>query len=397
MGLYGSLWGMVQVRLISADPQGALAAVNRRAISIYHLAYKDPLTVEFLAASSDRKALQSIADRRGDRIAFLQKHGLYAWIPRILSRPVLLAAAALILILTIYLPTKVFFLEVEGNVSVPTSLILSVAEEHGICFGADRSQIRSERLKNVLLQQIPDLKWAGVNTYGCRAVISIRERTQTPRQDLFPGISSIVAAHDALIGQVVVTRGTAVCQVGQSVKKGQLLISGYTDLGLCIRGEHAQGEVYGETLRDLRLIMPSQQQYRGDVEEESGCLSIIIGKKRINLFKGSGISPTTCDKMYQEYSVTLPGGFRLPITFVVERWTERDLTVSEISPDQAQPWLEQHARDYLTGHMIAGRILDEKAKLCQVDGGICLDGAYACYEMIGRTRQEEMIDGYEDR
>lgn len=37
-------------------------------------------------------------------------------------------------------------------------------------------------MKNALLSAIPELQWAGVNTYGCRAVISVRERTLPERK-----------------------------------------------------------------------------------------------------------------------------------------------------------------------------------------------------------------------
>ena len=37
--------------------------------------------------------------------------------------------------------------------------------------------IRSEKVKNSLLQRIPQLQWAGINTDGCVAVISVREKT----------------------------------------------------------------------------------------------------------------------------------------------------------------------------------------------------------------------------
>ena len=79
-------------------------------------------------------------------------------------------------------------------------------------------------MKNALLQQIPTLQWAGINTDGCVATISVREKTVQMQQDVRYPVISIVAVRDGYITQMTVTAGSAGCKVGQSVEKGQVLI-----------------------------------------------------------------------------------------------------------------------------------------------------------------------------
>ena len=77
----------------------------------------------------------------------------------------------LLLLLVCILPTRVLFMRVEGNESIPENLILEAAEDCGIRFGASRSAVRSEKVKNGILSRISELQWVGVNTKGCIAVI----------------------------------------------------------------------------------------------------------------------------------------------------------------------------------------------------------------------------------
>ena len=91
-----------------------------------------------------------------------------------LFRPVLLAGLGILFLLAMYLPSRVLFIRVEGNMQIPDRQILAAAEECGIRFGASRREVRSEKVKNALLSSVPQLQWAGVNTAGCVATISVR-------------------------------------------------------------------------------------------------------------------------------------------------------------------------------------------------------------------------------
>jgi len=69
MSLWKSLAGMVQIRLTSADPEGALAQIARTGISIFDVEKTDDLTWQFTVSRTDEKNVQKIAYKRGDTIA----------------------------------------------------------------------------------------------------------------------------------------------------------------------------------------------------------------------------------------------------------------------------------------------------------------------------------------
>ena len=392
MDLWHSLSGMVQLQLTSADPAGTLTALNSANIPIYGVEPgDDAMSVRFKIHRQDGRMLRKIVDKRGDSVCQRGGTGLYWPMIGMLRRPVLLLGIVMILFLTLYLPTRVFFFEIDGNVSVPTRLILEKAEECGIYFGASRREVRSEKVKNALLAAIPELQWAGVNTVGCVATITVRERTAEEKTLPVSGVSSIVALRDGVITVCTVTKGSAACQVGQSVTAGQVLISGYTDCGSTLRAEEAQGEVFGETERSLEAICPSEWSSKTSCGQEILKYALIFGKKRINFYKGSGILDTTCDKMYVENYLTLPGGFQLPIGIATEVWQFRGTEAAELEESSAEDCLESFAEEYLSGQMIAGQIRNA-SEMINLDWGVYkLTGFYTCEEMIGISRKEETI------
>lgn len=392
MDLWKSLAGMVEVELTSAEPEAALGAISTRGIEIFRVEQKGELTMRFRIRRKDYNMLAALCEKRGETLKLLRKSGLY-WAGRqLLRRPVLLAGMALFLALVLYLPSRVFFIRVEGNVTVPTRQILEAAGESGICFGASRRQVRSEKVKNALLSAVPQLQWAGVNTAGCVATISVRERTDAQASQQEWEVTSIVAARDGYILSGTVTRGNALFQVGQAVKAGQVLVSGYTDCGICIQATRAEGEIMAQTNRTLEAVTPSQWVLRGQETGVHRKYSLLFGKKRINLWKDSGILDTTCGRMYMEYYVTLPGGFQLPLALCVEEFTSYETGTAELPQSGAEEALTEYADSYLLQQMVAGEIRSRLQTVC-LDGGIYrLKGSYVCVEMIGRVQREQIGD-----
>ncbi len=385
MGILRSIGGTVRAEVTSADLPGMFAAAAAAGITLFDVGQSGGLTAVLTVSRGDYRILSKLCARRGERLHPVQRKGAYWRARGLLARPLLCIGAALMLALACFLPTRVLFVQVEGNLLVPERRILEAAEACGIGFGASRRDVRSERIKNALLEAIPELQWAGVNTRGCVATISVRERSEAESAVRSGGVSSIVAVRDGVVREITALRGSAVCKVGQAVKAGETLISGYTDCGIALRATRAEGEVFAETRHVLTAVTEEECLLRGEKTGSGKKYAIRIGKKRINFYKDSGILDVTCDKMSTEYVFTLPGGFALPVSLIVERW---DSYASEKTTTQTDPseCLTEFAKRYLQQQMLAGEILERTESV----SGARLYGEYACLEMIGREQSEEI-------
>ncbi len=384
--MWMSLIGMVVLQIRSADINGILDRLIKWNISILDFCYIDDLTIHITVSRPDSYRVKDVLQKSGCEVMVVRRKGLHWKIKAFLRRPVLTIGVLIYLLSVIAVPGRVFFVQVEGNVTVPERLIIEAAQNSGIHFGASRREVRSERVKNALLEQIPSLQWAGVNTNGCVAVISVRERQEIKTEEDKP-LGSIVASQDAIVRQITVLKGTQLCTVGQAVKAGQLLVSGYKDYGISIKITGAEASIFGETERKLEAVSPSTAMVRCDTGRVERKYSLIIGKKQINFFKDSGISNTTCVKMYKKTYLVLPGGFTLPVALVTQEIIDCETVTGQVEDFSH---IEEACRSYLQSIMVDGTILQEISNLSVSDDVCHFTAIYSCHEQIGITKDEEL-------
>ena len=390
MDLWKSLSGMLTLEFTSAAPEKTIEEIMLLRIPLFNILRKDELTCQIRICRTDYRKLSGILLRRGDNWRILRKQGIFWTAEALLHRPILLFLFLLLFCSSVFLPSRIFFITVDGNTAIPDKLILSAAEKCGVRFGALRKEVRSEKVKNALLSEVPQLQWAGINTSGCTAVISVREQAEVDLAPEKKGITSLVADRDGFILSMTVTGGTAQVAPGEAVKKGQLLISGYTDGGICIRACEAEGEIIALTQRHLEAMIPQIYAFPTSNQETKYAVSLIIGKKRINLWKDSSISNTCCGRMYEEYFVSLPGGFPLPVGICVDRYTAYELQERTLSDSDAQLQLSQFSEKYLLRQMVAGQILQAKQNFFCKDALYRLESEFTCTEILGREHREQI-------
>lgn len=390
MTIWQSFAGQVQVELVSADLTAATQQIALAGISMYSVTPASQLTLRFTIARRQLHLLEGLVKKRGEKLVVCHRLGLYWPLRSASGRPGLVIGLGILLFLYGFLPSRVLFFRVEGNHQVPTNQILSVAQENGLHFGSSRRDLRSEKIKNALLSAIPELKWAGVNTQGCVAVITVSENPKPILQEpVHSGICHIVAARDGVITELVCQRGTALCAPGQAVTRGQVLISGYTDCGIAVKAQAASGEVTAMTNRFLTAVTPdrvTQKVYSGKLIRR---YSILLGKKRINLWFGSGIWSMECDRIEERYPWKLPGGFCLPVVFIVEKMQPVQLICQPLQEQQAATQLDDCAQQYLQSHMLAGRIETIQENISQQSGIYTQQGKYTCREIISLVHWEQ--------
>ena len=380
--------GWIRLRCVSADIGSLYSRLEKEQIGIYDVRALGELTTEFSIHQKDHHRITELTENRGDQLIVINRGGLYWMLRSLMFRFFLIGGISVLIALALWMPGRILFVHVEGNTLVPSRQILEAAESAELKFGTPRRSIRSEQIKNQILDLIPELKWAGVNTYGSRAVITVRERDDTEEQEGLHGVSHIVACRDGIVSSVTVTDGCGICQVGQAVKEGDILISGFTDCGITIRAEAAKGWVFAQTNRNLTVVSPAKWAQRAKTGQYRVRYSLILGKKRINFYNGSGISGGSCVKMSTEYVLTLPGSFELPITLVKELLLNCELTVSEVRDPELL--LTDFASDYLKNQMVSGIVTGTNEKFSGTSDLWVLEGQYDCIEDIGIERDEQI-------
>lgn len=391
MNIFQSLSGMIIIEITDAEPEKICCLISTAQIPISNITRKSELTYQFQISAKDYSNLAQFANHRHIALRIVQKQGIFWCIGHMVRRPVMVIGILMILLLSLYLPSRILIVEVSGNTDVPTKQILDAAEDCGISFFTLRRSIRNEKVKNQLLSAIPQLQWVGINTYGCRAVISVRERTEQKPVQNSHTISNLIAEKDGYILSQTILSGTPMVQPGDTVTAGQILISGYTDCDFGIQATRASGEILAQTRNDLLAVMPVSQESITETSDVYYRISLLLRKKRINLWNDSRISDTSCGRMYEEYFVSLPGGYQLPVAVCVDRYISYTTRETVIPEADAYQILQNDSDRYLLRQMHAGRIL-EKQQQAAFGDVYRLQSRYICTEIIGREQWEQIGD-----
>lgn len=391
MNLYEILQTSVTLEVLSADIYGIFDGLLALRVPIVNITLVDELTVRIDVPNEYLQLVKKFLFQRGDRIRILKKKGVYWLLQSFIKRPVLITGMIALIVLSILLPTRILFIEVQGNKEISAKEIIEMAENCGIFFGASRTTVRSEKLKNTLLENMPELQWAAINTKGCVAIISVQERLPQKAEEIPDGVCSIVADRDGVITECTIIKGSAQCAVGQAVRLGDVLVSGYNDCGLYIQALHADAEIFAQTKRSIIALRPLDYQYKGDIVAVEKKYSLIFGKNKIKFYKDSGIYNATCDKIYTDYAMMLPGGFQLPVTICVETWIHYDLSEKEFNNDKTVDDISNVSEKYLLSQMVAGNVLERQRYTEISEQLITLKEDLTCHEMIGRVRYEENL------
>ncbi len=176
---------------------------------------------------SGYREIPEAARKSGMRVKIIKKIGVPFFIRKIDERKGLIAGVVVACFLIVLYTKSVWVIDVEGNSKISDSKIMDVLEENGLKKGTLKKDIDYEKYKFLLYQNIPGISWANLQIDGARMVVEITEVTQAP-ENAEKKICNIIASHDGIIENQVVSAGESMVKSGEAVKKGDLLVSGVT-------------------------------------------------------------------------------------------------------------------------------------------------------------------------
>ena len=377
--------GTVQLRVTGASPEQCLRRLADQRIAFRFLGKPDAFSAEIEVLRRDVPRAKCQLLRGGCECETEQARGAPAIFGGLLQRPVLLILLALAVAAAIVVPKFVFFYSVSGNETVPDAQILRELRELGVGFGTYGPSIRPQELKNQMLLRIPKLQWLTVQQSGMCARVVVRERPEKePILDRRTP-ANVIAARSGVITRVSAEAGFCLCSPGQAVKSGELLVSAYTDFGYKTQVTAARAEIYAQTVRMADCILPAAQQVKDTRAETRSTVSLWVGRRRIRLF-GRGADGSFCEKQTERRTLTLPGGFSLPLGIEITRICEYDTRDEILQAEDVRQRLLAFVQTQAQREMIAGMILASREHMTEENGGYCLHAALQCEEMIARMQ-----------
>ena len=377
------LRGTITLRVIGACPEAFLMRLVTCDVRFRDYQKEDELTATLVIPAEKISVARAAAKKTMCQIEVARVSGLLPGI-RAMGLRILMPVWLVLLTLGVFwLQGHILFFQISGNTTLPDLVILEALEECGVGFFTPERQIDLNLLKNQMISRLPELSFITVNHRGAVAQVVVREREEKPILAESAAPANILATKDGLITSVTATGGTQVVQPGDLVTKGQLLISGVTNLDKTLMVSRAEGEVYARTWNAIQAVTADELTYKQRTGRETKVFAVTFGKKKINFYKSSGISYGNYDKMTTEKPLTLPGGYTLPVCLTITVFREYTVYQAPLEQDKAQALLEDCTRQQLLGSMTAGTIQSLSVRLQPETGKYLLTGTAECQEEIG--------------
>lgn len=393
------LRGSVCVVVSGPFPERFLNLCAQSGVGFWDLAWEGGQSLRLRVLRRDAGRAVELAERAGCTASLEGRAGLPAFLAGFRRRYALLAGLALALAAVCLLSQFILTVEVSGNETVPSAVILMELSRQGVRPGAYGPGLDLRRISQEALRRIEGLSWMSVNLHGTRAEVLVRERSPspTPRDETTP--AHVVAAADGVLEEVEVLEGQALFREGQAVLAGEIVISGAVDLkepqyAAVDAGQrlvHARGEVWAVTHRTLAACIPLEAQVKVYTGEEERRWSLSLLGRSVNFFGKASISSSGYDKMTTTHILTLPGGREMPLVLVETEYRAYETAAAPVRADAARAMLEERLLERLTALIGAeSSVLSTAFSAEEEDGMLTVTLTAQCREQIGR---EAVFDG----
>lgn len=388
MKLFNLLRGLSTVRICGDDPEECLNLLSEADIPFWNIRFEQT-QVTLNIYSKDLNQVKDLCLSVCCDLRLQEERGFPPLLRKTVRRPILLFGLLIAFGACFFLQQYVWSVEILGDDPAVDRRILQLLQERGIAFGTKADDLDSQQIKLEMLRQLPELSWMAVNRRGGKLTVlyllSSADSTQKK-----PLAANLVAVRDAVITDYTILEGMRLFSSGEAVRKGQLLVSGFEDYGLCLRGVAAEGEIYGETWHSGSLILPENRMKKTYTGRQWRQYVLILGRKRINLCGNSGISTTSCDKIIDEHVLRLPN-LELPLRLQEICYREYILSPEAEDTEETRTRLEFAWEMITQKQMVAGTIVSTDAVFLRQEGYYVLHARSRCCEMIAMTVPMEGI------
>ena len=376
--------GLVSVRVRGATIERFLNACARADVHLREVRRTDVNELTCRLSVRDLRVLRHHMRRTGCRLHITGRQGAPFVLARFLRRRVLVAGCGLLLALWFVLGNFLWVIDLRIDPGLPRDAVTARLKELGIYTGAPLWTIEETMVRDLLINSFEEVGYATVARRGNAARVEVRARDVEPELVDGDAHTGVAATRDGIITGLTVTGGEAIVKIGDTVEKGDLLITALVHP----RTEearpylsHGAGRVMARTWRTLTVSAPAAQPEKRYTGKTRSQYALIFGNKRINLYFGSGITGNTCDKIVEKYDLRLSDTMVLPIALVRQTYRFYELEPVGNETSRAQTMAETTERRLRES--IDGAVLEFAWTQEEGAEALTIRCTVACEEQIG--------------
>jgi similar to stage IV sporulation protein len=314
------LRGYLRVELTGYTPERFFNLCRSNGIELWDISCENGGRCHrFFADLPDYRRVRPLVRKSGVHLHITGKHGLPFFLHRNRRRK-LYAAGLASFCLVLFLMTRfIWDISIEGNYHFSDDTLLTYLAEKQIVYGMKKSLIDCDLLEEEIRSSFPEILWVSARISGTRLLIHIKENDvvgEIPVPDREP--CDLVAADDGVITRMIVRQGKAQVKAGDTIERGQLLVSGNVpvldeyDALISEYQVHADADIYAQTEKTVRVNLPGLTAERTPTGKERHGLRVELGGYTF-LWMIPFTGENSWETVVQRRQVTLFGDFYLPV------------------------------------------------------------------------------------
>lgn len=387
------LRGAIQAVVTGAEPEQFLNLCARAALPIWDMERLDDFTLRVKVPRRSFPTLCALAGQAQCTVREDKRWGAPFFLLRFRKRYAMVAGSLLCLALLLVCSRFVWVIDVEGNETVPTAEILSQLRLHGVSVGTYGPSIETRVVANEMLMSMHQLTFFSLNLHGTRAEVLVHEADQPPEVVDREQPTNVIASATGIITHIEPWTGDACFQEGETVCKGEVLITGvmdleepeYSEIDLGTMLVHAQGKVLARTWHTMTAEIPLTAQVKQYTGEEVTRYSLSLMGRRMKFYQNSSIPYERYDTISKLKSWMPVGEKTLPLIWQAETFRAYTLTQQRLDEGQAEAMLQERLLAVLKESMDEGEVLKTDYTARVEEDTLFVTLLAECTEQIGRT------------
>lgn len=367
--------GYVEVALQGYAPERFFNLCSNHNILIWDLRQEGDVYYFHISVDGFR-SLKPLLKKSGTHVKISRKNGIPFFFFRYRKRKILFLSVFICMMILYTLSRFIWKIRINGNDSVTDDSLLQFLEEKQSSYGTPVSDIDCTKLEEEIRSRFKSIIWTSVKREGTTLTIDVQENlvvvsqssnTKLPEdfQEQKQVGYDLTALHDGTIESIYVRKGTPLVRQGDTVKKGDVLVSGalpiYDDSGTLIDYQYrtADADIQLRTdyaYRDRFSAKHTWKKYSGRSQNRYG-LSFSDTYFQFPWKKTGYEQYTVMDTRTQ---VRLCDSFYLPIYLVRRTYEEYEEVESVYTKKEAKQQAAQHLTEFLEKLTQKGVLILEK-------------------------------------
>jgi len=365
---------------------------TRRQILLWDVRMQKNHLVTMKVSIKGFKLIRQVAKKTRCRVKLLKKIGLPFILNRYRRRKAFFAGAVLFFVLVYVMSSFIWSIEISGNKEIDTSRIESVLAANGIRTGMLKYSINTKKAVTGMMLGMQEISWVSISVRGTKVKVELRERKPIPEIIQKDEPCDIVAVKDGIIKQVIATEGVEAVGEGDTVRKGQVLISG----NIPMKGEdnkfrqvHAMGTVMARTWYEEKVPVRLTVIEKVKTGRAFNNYSLVLFSRKLDILNRKN--------KYKEFSVkekrkkfSIGEDIVFPIEWITTTYYEEKSVKADINEKTAQEIaVEEAHRKLLERIPENAQVLNKIVKFIEDEnsGSYAAQVTYECLEDIGVSRR----------